>query len=336
MIYSLCKSVLSSATMLPMPITRRHFVRNISLAALAPPFFAHPASSRLPIAFSTLGCPAWEWQKILNFASTHGFAAVELRGLQGNLDLPSHPVFAPSRIAQTRAEILSHDLRIACVSSSASLHEEEPSARAKQLSDARRFIDLAASLDSPYIRVFCGNSGGPRQKPDNQLRARVASGLKELGDYAGPKNVTVLIESHDNFTSAEVLGDVLTRADAPHTGLLWDAHHTFADAGDSPEYSVAQLGRWIHHTHLKDSVTSVKSNDENLVQSGSEKAERKYVLTGRGSIPIQRQIAALRKINYPGYFCFEWEKVWHPDLEDPEIAIADFARVISGYLKNHA
>lgn len=310
--------------MLVMTVTRRRFLRNVSLATLAPPFLLQD-SARLPIAFSTLGCPAWEWQKILDFAASHGFAAVELRGLQGNLDLPSHPVFAPERIAQTRGEILSHNLRIACVSSSASLHEKEPAARAKQLSDARRSIDLASSLNSPYVRVFCSSSDNmPRQKPSEELRARVASGLKELGDYAASRNVFVLIESHDNFTSVEVLRDVLTRADSPHTGLLWDAHHTFADAGESPEYSVNQLGRWIHHTHLKDSVVT-----------GGDK-DRKYVLTGRGDIPIRRQIAALEKINYPGYFCFEWEKVWHPDLEDPEIAIADYARVMSFYLKNAA
>ena len=59
--------------------------------------------------------------------------------------------------------------------------------------------------------------------------------------------------------------------------------------------------------------------------------ERKYVLTGRGDVPIQRQVQALQKIGYKGYYCFEWEKAWHPDLEDPEIAIADYAKVVSAY-----
>ena len=67
---------------------------------------------RLPIAFSTLACPTWEWKKILQFAVEHKFAAIELRGLEGNLDLPSHPVFAPERIRQTTQEILSSKLRL--------------------------------------------------------------------------------------------------------------------------------------------------------------------------------------------------------------------------------
>ena len=111
---------------------------------------------RLPIAFSTLACPAWEWKKILQFAVEHKFAAIELRGLEGNLDLPSHAIFAPERIGQTKREILSSKLRIACVSSSANLHFADSGKRAKELNDARRFIDLAATLGAPCVRVFGG------------------------------------------------------------------------------------------------------------------------------------------------------------------------------------
>jgi sugar phosphate isomerase/epimerase len=106
----------------------------------------------------------------------------------------------------------------------------------------------------------------------------------------------------------------LRGAHCEHVGLLWDAHHTFATSNEEPEFTVAQLGPWIRHTHLKDSIGSGE--------------DRKYVLTGRGNVPIQRQIKSLRSMGYAGFYCFEWEKLWHPDLEDPEIAIADFARVV--------
>ncbi len=100
---------------------------------------------------------------------------------------------------------------------------------------------------------------------------------------------------------------------------MWDAHHTFAESDEDPKFTVGKLGPWIRHTHLKDSV--------------GKHGERKYVLTGRGNVPIKEQIDALRSINYKGFYCFEWEKVWHPDLEDPEIAIADYARVVANYLR---
>jgi sugar phosphate isomerase/epimerase len=289
----------------------------LQLAAptLSPLLFAKNSESRIPIAFSTLGCPAWEWKKILDFAREHGFSAIELRGLQGNMDLPSNPLFAPDRVAQTKAEISAAKLRIACVSSSANLYFEDPAKREKDLSDARRFIDLASTLGAPYVRVFGGKAQDDKNPaPDEQTKARVAAGLRELGKYSGPRSVTVIIESHDHFTASATLKDVLKAADSEHVGLLWDAHHTFATSNEDPESTVKELGQWIRHTHLKDSTGSGE--------------DRHYVLTGRGNVPVQRQIKALQGIGYKGYYCFEWEKVWHPDLLDPEIAIADYARVV--------
>jgi sugar phosphate isomerase/epimerase len=165
------------------------------------------------------------------------------------------------------------------------------------------------------VRVFGGKAPDDKAPvPDDATKKRVAAGLRELGEYAGPRSVTVILESHDHFTSSATLKNVMHSADSPHVGLLWDAHHTFATSNEDPEFTVKQLGQWIRHTHLKDSV--------------GEGEDRKYVLTGRGTVPIARQIKALKSIGYKGFYCFEWEKVWHPDLQDPEIAIADYARVV--------
>jgi sugar phosphate isomerase/epimerase len=305
--------------------SRRQFLKTLSAVALSQavlsPLLGKTEKSRIPIAFSTLGCPAWNWPRILEFAHQHGFSAIELRGLQGNLDLPSHAAFAADRFEQTKKEIRDHKLRIACVSSSANLYIEDPDKRAKELADARRFIDLASTLGAPYVRVFGGKAQSDNAPvPDDPTKARVAAGLRELGQYAGPKAVTVIIESHDHFTSSATLKDVLKAADSEHVGLLWDAHHTFAASNEDPEFTVKQLGPWIRHTHLKDSV--------------GKGEDRKYVLTGTGNVPIERQIKALQSIGYKGFYCFEWEKVWHPDLADPEIAIADFAHVVGQCLGN--
>jgi hypothetical protein len=34
---------------------------------------------------------------------------------------------------------------------------------------------------------------------------------------------------------------------------------------------------------------------------------------------------------YKGCYTFEWEKLWHPDLEEPEIAFADFAEFMRAF-----
>jgi len=297
-----------------MVITRREFLAAGAATALMSRL-SWGSNERLPLAFSTLGCPAWEWKKILQFAQTNGFAAIELRGLLGNLDLPTSPEFAPGRIAQTKQQVADHGLKISDLGSSSEMHIDDPAERAKQLADARRFIDLASALEVPYVRVFGNQIRGPRE----EVIARVVDGLHQLGKYGGPRGVTVIIESHGDFVDSPTLKEVLTRADSKNVALLWDAHHTFAEGHEQPERTVAELGSWIRHTHLKDSVQEGK--------------ERKYVLTGKGDVPIERQVMALRNIDYQGYYCFEWEKVWHPDLLEPEVAFPDFVRVVSGYLK---
>jgi len=297
--------------------TRRQFIQTSTFVTAALPLFGMAASaSKLPIGFSTLGCPAWEWGKILDFAQANGFSAVELRGLQGNMDLPSRPEFAADRIEQSKKDVAAHGLGISCVSSSAHMHEIDPDKHAAQLADARKFIDLAAALGAPNVRVFGNDTVGTRE----QSIEHVGTALRQLGDYAGPKNVTVIIESHGGFTDSPTLKAILEKADHPHVALLWDAHHTYVSGKEDPAFTIEQLGKYIRHTHLKDSVK--QGNDVH------------YVLTGRGEVPVKRQVQLLAATGYKGSFSFEWEKVWHPDIDEPEVAIADYAKVVAEYLKD--
>jgi len=277
-----------------------------------------PRNARLPLGFSTLGCPQWSWPQILDFAAGHAFAAVELRGIMTNMDLTKVPELAPERLGEAKRQLAAHGLSVSCLGASAHMHEMDPFKHAAQLDEGRRFIDLAQALGAPYVRVFGNNyvEGVPR--PD--MFAHIAGGLRTLGDYAQGKHVTVIIESHGDFTDSPALLEILQKADSPNVALLWDAHHTFVSGKEEPEDTVRQLGRYIRHTHLKDSVPA--GND------------RRYVLTGTGQVPVQRQIEALVKIAYRGYFSFEWEKRWHPEIEEPELAFAQFADVAGGYLRS--
>ncbi len=303
--------------MLMMHTDRREFLQRLAMILAGLPGALRAAGGRLPIGFSTLGCPTWEWLKILDFAQQNGFAAVELRGLQGTMDLPSRPEFGAARLEQSKKEIADRGLHISCVSSSANLHSAGKE-HEQQLADARRFIDLASQLAAPYVRVFGNKLIGARAP----ALEHIAASLRELGDYAGPKHVTVLLESHGDFTDAPTLREILETAASPRVGLLWDAHNTFVDGKEDPAVTVSQLGRYIRHTHLKD--------------SRMEGGEDHYVLTGRGGVPVKRQVELLVEAGYAGYFSFEWEKAWHPEIEEPDVAIADFARVVTQYLQSAA
>jgi len=281
--------------------------------------FAIPAiASRknLKMSFSTLGCPAWNWIKILDFAKQYGFTGVELRGLMGNMNLPACPEFSPGRIEQAKKDVASRGLQIVSVDSSAYLHDPDPAKHEAQMSDSRRFIDLASQLGAPYIRVMGNEVSGTGEETIH----RVAESLHQLGEYAGPKNITVLLESHGDFVRSPELLEILQQADSPHVALLWDAHNTFVGGPEAPEVTVSRLGKYIRHTHLKDST--------------GKNGEEHYVLTGKGDVPVKKQVQLLVDIGYQGYFSYEWEKAWHPDIDEPEIAFPEYAKVMRGYLKD--
>jgi len=198
------------------------------------------------------------------------------------------------------------------------MHETDAARRAAGLDEARRFIDLAPALGAPYVRVF-GNTW-VKGEPHEATLARVAAGLRELGDHARPRGVTVLLESHGDFTQSPTLLSIMRQADSPAVALLWDAHHTFAFGHEDPEATARQIMPYVRHVHLKDCVPA--GND------------RRYVLTGTGEVPVRRQVEALARAGYRGLYSFEWEKRWHPEIEEPEVAFAQYARVAREYLRD--
>jgi len=278
------------------------------------PGFSKP-ERKLPIAVSTLGCPKWDWNTIVRNTSSWGFAALELRGIQDQMDLPKCPEFSGTRLKTSLQDLSAAGLAISDLGSSAQMHEPDPGKRAKYMDEARRFIDLAHQMRVPYVRVFPNQFVPGEDK--HVTFARISDGLHQLGEYARPAGVVVILESHGEFRSAENLLPVIEGAKSKNVAFLWDAHHTCVD-GEKPADTYAQLGKYTRHTHLKDSVPV----------PGKSKDDRRYVLTGTGEIPIKETVRVLASNGYKGYYCFEWEKLWHPDLEEPEIAIADFARVV--------
>jgi sugar phosphate isomerase/epimerase len=300
-----------------MSLDRRAFLATLGAGFAAPAVLrAQGRTKRYPIAFSTLGCPAWSWPTILDQAGRLGYAAIELRGVAGEMDLPKVPELSGSRLAETKRELAARGLVISDLGASARMHEKDPAERAKNFDEGRRFIDLAQALGVKYVRMFPDKI--PPGESRDEVIARIVDGFQQMAAHAKPAGVVVLVESHGDFTRAKDLERILAGVGSDAFALLWDAHHTFAAGGERPADTYAALKRWVRHTHLKDSVP----------QGG----DRKYVLTGTGEVPVKEQVRVLAEGGYHGYYCFEWEKKWHPEIEEPEVAFPHYARVMGEYL----
>jgi sugar phosphate isomerase/epimerase len=298
-------------------VPRRAFLHALTALAVAPALLsARSRGARLPIAFSTLGCPKWDWKTVLGQAAGMGYAAIELRGLQAEMDLTKRPELQGSRLKESLKDLAALDLVVSDLGASARMHEVDETARAAQLDEGRRFIDLAHAMGVPFVRVF-GDKVLPGQTRAATV-ARIVAGLRTLGEHAKGSGVTVIIESHGDFTDSASLLEILEGVALPTVALLWDAHHTVVSSQESPAETFQKLGRFVRHTHLKD--------------SRPEGEGRRYVLTGAGDVPVKETVRVLAAAGYKGYYCFEWEKVWHPEIEEPEVAFPHYARTMREYL----
>lgn len=301
-------------------ITRKEFLQSsaLLLASLAVgDAFALGKKSPL-LSFSTLGCPDWSFEQITGFAAQHGYKGIEVRGLQRQMDLTKCPEFSTAeRRKQTMALMKKRGLRFVGLGSSASLHVEGAE-REKSLAEARRFIDLAQQIACPYVRVFPNNL--PKEGDKQATIERIIKGLQELDAYAGSRNVTVLMETHGDVVRIDDLATIMQEAGSKNVGLVWDVANMWTITKEPVEEAYRRLGKYIRHVHIKDAKLS------------GDKLE--YVLLGQGDVPIFQAIDALSKGNYKGYYSFEWEKLWHPEIAAPELALADYPRAMKKHFSS--
>ncbi len=274
----------------------------------------------MKLAFSTLGCPKWTFDRILSAAVTHGYDGIEFRGLLDKVDLPETPEFSPAGVAETRRRLDDAGVGPACLSSSVSIVQAMGAEvdRKAAIAHTERYLDLAKEVGAPCIRLFCGEY--PTTMPPATALDLAAESLRVIGDFARARGVQVAIETHDAFIRTDQLMDLIRLTNHPAVNVLWDIHHPYRMMGETVEQSLRHLDGRIVHTHVKDSV---------LNQDGEHYT---YVLLGRGDVPVREAMTALKAAGYDGYFSLEWEKRWVPELEEPEEAIPQYAAQMRAWM----
>jgi sugar phosphate isomerase/epimerase len=274
----------------------------------------------MKLAFSTLGCPDWELPRVVAAARKWGYDGVELRALGGSLDLLSRPEFVGRQLATTRAFLQNEGVEICCVDTSCMFHSPDQSERAAQVQTALAHAELAAQLGAPLIRIFPDRiQPGARRE---ETRDWIASCLREIASRM-PADVDVALETHGDFARAEAAAEIATLANHAKAKLIWDVANSVA-AGDVIEDAAEIVRPYLAHIHLRDAKPV----------AGSE--HWLPVLAGSGRVSFSEALAGIRKLNYAGYISFEWEKYWHPEIEDPDIAFPDFGNAIRSLLEDRS
>jgi sugar phosphate isomerase/epimerase len=285
------------------------------LAGMAGQAFRTPAY-KPRLSFSTLGCPDWTFAQAMDFAAGHGYAGIEVRGIGKEMELTNCAEFAtPSARAGTIKAMRDKGLSFSDLGSSCNLHIAEPAERRKNLDEGRRYIDLAAQIGCPFVRVFPNSL--PKDKDRAETLSLIAGGLLDLAEYAQGGPVTVLMETHGDLVQVSDIEQVMHQVDHPHAGLVWDIVNMWIETNEAPAAVYPHLKPWIRHTHIKDARKRGSNID--------------YLFLGQGETPIFKAIDLLAQDGYKGYYSFEWEKRWHPEIAAPEQAFADYAEKMKAH-----
>jgi sugar phosphate isomerase/epimerase len=300
--------------------TRREFLQ--TSAVLAAAAFAGSSfdikNNKPLLSFSTLGCPEWTFPQIVDFAVQHDYTGLELRGILKQMDLTLCNEFINKENRSATLKLMKEKgLRFVDLGSSCTLHFADLAERRKNIDEGKRFIDLAHEIKCPYVRVFPNLF--PKEQEKNATMDLITQGLLELAEHANNSSVSVLIESHGDLVKTDDLEKIMDAAENPHVGMIWDVTNIWTVTKEPPVIVYERLKKYIRHTHIKDAkIVDGKIN---------------YVFLGQGDVPIFEAIDCLSKGGYKGYYSFEWEKLWHPEIAESEPAIADYSKAMKEHFK---
>lgn len=168
----------------------------------------------------------------------------------------------------------------------------EGEARAQSLAHTRRWIDHAALLGAPVIRIFAGSV--PTGDTAAASIDRCVAGIHEALDHAEAKGVCLALENHGGITDRpeQMLQIVRKVRQSPWFGVNFDGGN-FRSA--DPYADLAQIAPYALNVQIK---TDIFRNNQ------------------REDTDLERVLAILKSAGYRGYIVLEYES-----SEDPRTAV---------------
>jgi sugar phosphate isomerase/epimerase len=156
---------------------------------------------------------------------------------------------------------------------------------------AKKWVDHAAILGAPHIRVFAGNVQGTSK---DEAKKFCISALEECAEYAGAKGIMLGLENHGGIVAeAPDLLEIVTGVKSPWLGINLDTgnFHT-----DDPYADLEKCAPYAVNVQLKVEIQ----------RRGKPKE----------TPDLARLLNTLRAANYQGYLTLEYEAA-----EDPKVAV---------------
>jgi sugar phosphate isomerase/epimerase len=161
--------------------------------------------------------------------------------------------------------------------------------RDEEITHVERWIDNAAELDAPVIRIFAGNVA--KGSTEEQAVGWAIDGIKSVLPYAAKKGIVLALENHGGITAtpAQIM-KLVSAIDSPNFGVNLDTGNF---RSSDPYAEIAQLAPYAMNVQVKTEI-----------QRGSGHPKE--------AADLARIVGILREAHYSGYVVLEYEAADDP------------------------
>ncbi|MBR4692823.1 MAG: sugar phosphate isomerase/epimerase, partial [Oscillospiraceae bacterium] len=261
----------------------------------------------MKLSFSIKGWEKYAWADTVRIAREMELQGIELRSIHGTPLTERGGPFHAHMASATLRELYEAGLSLPCIDAVCDIADEAHfEENCREIADC---IETARQFRIPNIRVHA-TSGG-------EVTPSLVNCLREAEVLASRAGVTVLIETVGIFADTGRLRDVLNDFASDYLAVLWDLQHPYRINGETPDRTIQNLGAYVRHVHVKDSVAADGKVEHRLV--------------GEGDLPIPDMMNALRSVNYDGFLSLEWDPAWLPELDDLEVVLPHYVNYMTAF-----
>ncbi len=158
---------------------------------------------------------------LLDFCAENNFDAIDITGyfFPGYPDVPSDEY-----INDVKRRAFQLGLDISGTGVKNDFATPDAAKRAADVKMVKEWIDVAAKLGAPVIRVFAGEIPKGYENRRDEVAAYMAESLKECAEYGKLRGVLVGVQNHGDFLqTAEQCIDMVKRVNSEWFGLIVDS-----------------------------------------------------------------------------------------------------------------
>ena len=250
--------------------------------------------------------PDWDLKKVVEWASSHGFEALEIRCRPGSKHLDANK-FSEEKASEIKRLMERHNIIISALTEPMNNISGDLKERRKNNEYLKRMIDACEALEVPVVSTWIGYVSPSLR---GRFQANIDENMKAFGevfpslvDYAEDRGVKIAIENciGGGAHTPEIWDRMFRIVPSKSLGIEFDPSHLIWQMIDPIEAARRCLDR-IYHVHCKDcEIIPSRLNYVGILGKGWFRDRT----PGWGDVNWPKLISVLKEGGYDYVLCIE-------------------------------